>query len=169
MTAQEIKDILEANMSVEAFAFDEFSIPDDFVFSEEVEKAKEIEEAASEAMHNCEYYKMSWEERQEASPELRAEYDELYSVWLNSRSYKVQEKEFMVSLGVGEWEKVAQHGGEGQGDEWYSIKYFKDHNVYLKCDGYYQSYNGTEFYDGWNDVYEVKPEQKTITVFEKLK
>jgi len=71
-------------------------------------------------------------------------------------------------LGLGPIEAVTQVGGEGQGDEWYIIFYFTDHNVYLKCDGYYQSYNGTEFYDGWGDCYEVKPQEKTITVYEKF-
>lgn len=64
------------------------------------------------------------------------------------------------------WEEVDQYGGEGQGDTWYSIKYFKDHNVYIKVTGYYQSYNGTEFYDGWDSCKEVLPRQKTITVYE---
>ncbi len=72
-------------------------------------------------------------------------------------------------LGLGEIKEVEQRGGEGQGDEWYIVYYFPDHDIYLKVDGYYQSYNGTEFYDGWDDCYEVKPQEKTITVFEKLK
>ena len=169
MTAQEIKDILEENMSIEAFAFEEYEIPNDFTFSDNVEKIAELEKAAREAMNSCEYYKMSWKERQEASPEVKAEYDKLHSTWANNRVWDVKKKEYMMSLGIGEWEEIDQYGGEGQGDTWYSIKYFKDHDVYLKCDGYYQSYNGTEFYDGWDNVYEVKPEQKTITVFEKIK
>lgn len=63
------------------------------------------------------------------------------------------------------WEEVEQYGGEGQGDTWYSVKYFPDHNIYLRVDGWYQSYNGTEF-SGWDSVKEVKPIQKTITVYE---
>ena len=72
-------------------------------------------------------------------------------------------------LGLGEIKQVDQYGGEGQGDEWYVIYQFADHNVYLKVEGYYQSYNGVEFYEGWDDCFEVTPQEKTITVFEKLK
>lgn len=68
-------------------------------------------------------------------------------------------------LELGEIKEVEQFGGEGQGDTWYSVKYFKDHDVYLKVSGYYQSYNGTDF-SGWGCVKEVTPTQKTITVYE---
>jgi len=63
------------------------------------------------------------------------------------------------------WEEIEQYGGEDKGSVWYSVKYFPDHDVYLKVDGWYSSYTGAEF-NGWNDVYEVKPIQKTITVYE---
>lgn len=68
-------------------------------------------------------------------------------------------------LGLGEIIEVDQYGGEGQGDTWYSIKYFPDHDVYLRVDGWYQSYSGTDFNE-WEDVTEVRPKQKTITVYE---
>lgn len=68
-------------------------------------------------------------------------------------------------LGLGKIEEVEQYGGEGQGDTWYSVKYFPDHDVYLKVNGWYQSYSGTDF-NGWEDVDVVKPQQKTITVYE---
>ena len=35
---------------------------------------------------------------------------------------------------------------DGKGDTWWSVKYFMDHNVYIKIWGSYSSYNGTEFY-----------------------
>jgi len=31
--------------------------------------------------------------------------------------------------------------------------------------GWYASHNGTDF-DGWSDVKEVKPKEKTITIYE---
>ena len=66
---------------------------------------------------------------------------------------------------LGNCDEVEQHGGEGEGDSWYSIKYFKDHDVYLKANGWYQSHYGTDFM-GWDEaVKEVKPSQKTITVY----
>jgi hypothetical protein len=67
---------------------------------------------------------------------------------------------------VGKWEEIEQIGGEGEGDTWFSIKYFNDHDVYLKVSGYYQSHYGTDFDDWDNAVKEVKPKEKTITVYE---
>ena len=64
---------------------------------------------------------------------------------------------------LGEWEEIKQRGGEGEGNTWYSIKYFKDHDVYIRTDGWYSSYHGTDFNDGYGE--EVKPVQKTVTVY----
>lgn len=67
---------------------------------------------------------------------------------------------------LGVMKEVEQVGGEGEGDTWYSVKYFQDHDVYIKVSGWYQSYNGTDFGD-WNEACkEVRPVEKTITVYE---
>jgi hypothetical protein len=79
-------------------------------------------------------------------------------------SWEEKEVECLKQLGLGSIEEVEQYGGEGQGDTWYSIKHFKDHGVYIKTDGFYSSYNGTDFDYGFGS--EVKPVQKTVTVFE---
>jgi len=63
-----------------------------------------------------------------------------------------------------EWEEVAQKGGEGEGDEWYSVKYFPQHDIYIRVDGWYQSHNGTEF-DGWGCCTEVRPKEVLVTVY----
>lgn len=68
--------------------------------------------------------------------------------------------------GVGACEEVAQKGGEDEGSEWYSVKYFPDHDVYIKVEGYYSSYNGTDFYNGWGNCKEVRPKEKVIIVYE---
>lgn len=68
------------------------------------------------------------------------------------------------ALGLGEVKEVDQYGGEGEGERWWSTKHFVDHDVYIKTRGYYSSYNGTDFDYGYGE--EVKPVQKTITVFE---
>ena len=68
-------------------------------------------------------------------------------------------------LGLGKIEEIYQHGGEGEGSNWWSVKFFKDHNVYIKVSGYYTSYNGTDFDEGWECCTEVKPQTKTITVY----
>jgi len=105
-------------------------------------------------------------------PEDRIAYDELRKThkWdapevtqLNKVAHLRADK-FFGDL-VGEWKEIAQHGGEGEGENWYSVKYFPDHDVYLKVSGQYYSYDGTHF-DGWDKVKEVKPQEKTITVYE---
>ncbi len=57
--------------------------------------------------------------------------------------------------------QIEQYGGEGKGEDWWVVYYFEDHDVYIKVDGYYQSYNGTEFV-GWDCLSEVRPVEKTI-------
>jgi len=57
------------------------------------------------------------------------------------------------------------YGGEGQGDEYWYVYRFRrgDEVAYVKFDGYYASYCGSEFHE-W---FFVKPAQKTITVFKR--
>jgi len=69
-----------------------------------------------------------------------------------------------IDLRLGEFEEVDSGGGCDRGSNWYSVKHFKDHDVYIKTTGYYQSHHGTEFYNGYGK--EVKPQTKTITVYE---
>ena len=78
--------------------------------------------------------------------------------------WQEEKTECLKQLGLGEIEEVEQYGGEGQGDSWYTIKHFKEHDVYIKTEGFYSSYNGTDFYYGFGE--EVKPTQKTVTVYE---
>jgi len=59
---------------------------------------------------------------------------------------------------------VNRRGGEGRGEDWNVVKYFVDHDVYISLDGYYSSYDGTDFY-GF-ELEEVFPKEKTITVYE---
>lgn len=52
---------------------------------------------------------------------------------------------------------------EGGGDFSMVVRYFENFGIYIRETGYYSSYNGTD----WNnDFEEVKPVQKTITVYE---
>ena len=57
------------------------------------------------------------------------------------------------------------YGGEGQGDEYWSVYSFsrEGESVYVKFDGWYASYNGSEF----NEWFFVQPKEKVITVYEK--
>lgn len=84
----------------------------------------------------------------------------------NVRQFAYEDYEQNLGEELGEVREVEQYGGEGQGDAWYSVKHFINHDVYIKVDGWYQSNYGVEFED-WNEACnEVKPSQKTITVYE---
>lgn len=80
--------------------------------------------------------------------------------------YNTPEYQIYISPELGEEIEIEQVGGEGEGSHWHSVKYFKDHDVYIKVTGYYSSYNGTDFDEGWDCCSEVRPEQKTITVYQ---
>lgn len=66
---------------------------------------------------------------------------------------------------LGPMKVVQSKGGEGQGEEYYVIIHFVDHNVFVKVEGFYTSYDGTDF-DAF-DLREVFPTEKIITVYEK--
>ena len=55
-------------------------------------------------------------------------------------------------------------GGEGGGEYVERVFQFEDSDLFVKITGYYYSYEGTT-YDG---IEQVAPQQKTITVYEKL-
>lgn len=95
----------------------------------------------------------------------RKQYEKL--VLEGARLIDMQKKEFEAAGSpkiVGEVKEIEQYGGEDMGSTWYTIKHFVDHGVYIKTEGYYQSYNGTDFHEGYGQV--VTQKQKTITVFE---
>lgn len=60
--------------------------------------------------------------------------------------------------------KVDSEGDyEGGGEYAMKVLHFVNHDVYLKLEGVYYSYNGTE----WDDeVKEVRPFEKTVIVYE---
>lgn len=68
--------------------------------------------------------------------------------------------------GVGKFKEIAQEGGEGEGEAWFSVKHFPEQNTYVRIDGSYASYDGTSFDDWESAVKQVTPKEKTITVYE---
>ncbi|MCB1712254.1 MAG: hypothetical protein KDH96_07200 [Candidatus Riesia sp.] len=166
LSGEEVLSIVEQTFGndVSAFAYGDYTeaMPEDFEFSEEVEKVKERYENAYKAYQNHEAYNVKSSER---TPEQETELNALYEAWRALPSdYEAQKQEFLNSLGLGEVVEVDQYGGEGQGDTWYSIKHFVDHDVYIRTDGFYASYSGTDFYDGVGKI--VTPKEKTVTVYE---
>ena len=77
--------------------------------------------------------------------------------------YDELNRQILDFLGLGKIEEVKQQGGMDEGSNWCTIKYFVDHDVYIKTTGWYQSHSGTYFENGIGS--EVKPESKVITVF----
>jgi hypothetical protein len=145
LTFAEIIDILKKNVAnVDKFATEDWTMPPaDFEIPEPYKTQIEEDKA---------YWKMTYQERKGKSyPGV--DWEAISKLWLDS-------------IGLGEYEEVDQYGGEGKGDTWYSVKYFKQHDVYIRVDGYYQSYDGVDFYNGWESCKEVKPVTKTITAYE---
>lgn len=63
----------------------------------------------------------------------------------------------------GEYETVDSEGGyEGGGEEYYRVKYFKTHGVYIQTDGWYYSYDGVNVDDYG---YEVFPKDVVRTIY----
>lgn len=65
----------------------------------------------------------------------------------------------------GKIEMVEQHGGEGEGDSYWAVYNFVDHDVFIQFDGWYASSIGSEF----EEKYEVRPEQVTVTQYKRVK
>jgi hypothetical protein len=61
---------------------------------------------------------------------------------------------------LGKCVDIDAYGGEGQGETWYRVKHFVDHDVYIKVDGFYTSYDGTDFEDWDEACSEVRPTEK---------
>ena len=58
-------------------------------------------------------------------------------------------------------------GGEGDGEEcWAVYKFYNDagDEAYVKFDGYYQSYNGSEY----QEFFIVEPVQRMVTFYEAV-
>ena len=91
------------------------------------------------------------------------------SSWMLERRSSYEEQfqflDFVCELGL-TFEFEDRYGGEGQGDEYWSVYKFSDGDevVYVKFDGWYASYNGSEF----NEWYWVEPQEKVITVFNRV-
>ena len=64
-------------------------------------------------------------------------------------------------------ECVDAYGGEGKGEDYWAVYKFSkgDEAVYVKFDGWYASYNGSEF-DEW---FFVKPKQVQVVQFHRCK
>jgi len=150
MKYEEIIEILKEKIpNIEDFAYDEIPYAD---FSEEANKSQVEKEEWIKNNPNPGYAQPGYKEWQKA-------YDYIPSKW------DIARRDWMRTNNIPEWTEIEQVGGEGEGDHWHSVKYFKDHDVYIKVIGFYSSYHGTDF-SGYDCCYNVAPKEKTITVYE---
>lgn len=60
---------------------------------------------------------------------------------------------------------IDEEGGyEGGGEYAHRVRHFVDHDVYIKLEGIYSSYGGTDIDD--SDYEEVRPIEKLVTFYE---
>lgn len=92
-------------------------------------------------------------------------------VWENTTDDNRDSDKFVVEIQndssiLKEWggEIVEDFGGEGKGDTVRIVVHFKEGDLYVKAEGYYASYDGSDWSSSeWE---EVRPKEKTITVYE---
>lgn len=91
--------------------------------------------------------------------------DEIYDS-TNIVQYKGSDLEFVEKIKeLGPVKNVGSYGGEGRGDEYWEVYHFINHDVYIKFDGFYQSYEGSEY----EEMFEVKPVEVTKTEYQCVK
>lgn len=156
LTAQQILKIIEENYSESSFAHNDWLDTDKVEIPSEVGKKEQEEKDA--------FWKSIEEEIKPLNYSQSIENSKYKQYQAMPSDYVVKQQYILNQLGLGEVEEVSQYGGEDMGTTWYSVKYFKDHDVYIRIDGYYTSYNGADFYDGYGR--EVVPTEKTVVVFE---
>lgn len=92
---------------------------------------------------------------------FRSEYPVEGSKWNGESENEILAKAKELGLAV---EFVNNFGGEGRGDQYWSVYSFTDGDnvVYVKFNGWYQSYHGSEY----TDWFFVQPKQVQVTKFE---
>lgn len=149
---------------VKNFAFDEPVLPEDFQLSEDLAKRKREFEAYMTK------YNELYKELKKSRDKTHIERVQAIKDKIGERplfNYRDRIDEYLKVNDI-EFEEVDSYGGEGQGEVWYVVYYFKNHDVYIKVDGFYHSYPGVEFCDGWDSCSEVKPKTVKKVVYEKV-
>lgn len=165
LTFNEIIKVLEDNdISVSAFGFDDFIIDEAFKFSPELQEKVDAAEVAYDNYFNhpdCENHR--FHDRDEHSKEV----NDLYDIYLSTPlPLDEMRNEYLYSIGLGPIIEVEQKGGEGEGNEWYSVKHFPAHDIYIETDASYDSYHGFDFYDGYG--YPVKPVEVKVIQYKAI-
>lgn len=133
-------------------------LTDEFKFSEEIKNTEIRRDKAYETWKKHPGYN---------NGNLRdAEYERLYKEYAAVPNIdNLKEKEILESLELGEYTEVDAYGGEGQGDNYWKVLHFPKFDYYIRADGWYASYNGSDMTS--SEWYFVEPKEKTITVYER--
>ena len=95
------------------------------------------------------------------------EYGNVYEAFMNAYVSESTKIPRFINSNI-ELNFVEHVGGEDQGSEYYSIYRFTDtisnETVFIKFEGWYASYVGSEY----RHMFEVKPVEKTIIVYEQV-
>ena len=85
-----------------------------------------------------------------------------YSKWDNE---EIKEFRSVLASDLIQFKHQDNYGGEGMGEDYWSVYKFTDgkEQVFVKFEGWYASYNGSEF----SEWFFVVPALKTITIYEK--
>lgn len=166
LTAEEILKIVEENYSINSFCEgqwdeieDEGSPLNNYELNEVSRQLVEKKQVLLDKLKSHPLHQASFEGKlaSEEYQQILKEYSEIPSEWDLIR------EAILEHLGLGKVVEVDSYGGEGSGEEYYSVKHFVDHDVYIRTDGFYQSYNGVEFYNGYGS--EVFPVEVTKTEY----
>lgn len=92
--------------------------------------------------------------------------DENASKFLSEWADEDEEADSLPTGWTREPKAVAHYGGEDQGSDYWTIWQFTHADgtsVLIRVNGWYQSYNGSDY----NDYEQVVAKEKTVTVYEK--
>jgi hypothetical protein len=95
---------------------------------------------------------------------FESEYPKEGGRWNEDFENKILAKAHELGLEV---QYVASFGGEGQGEDYWSVYSFTKNGeaVYVKFDGSYASYDGSEY----NEWFFVEPKEVMVTQFHRIK
>ena len=160
LNANEILEIVEKNYSVESFGYNDLL---ETLEGVEIITEEQQAEALKLDKERSDYFESIKESLEGKTHKERLEHESFIKYRDMPSKWQYLQNCVLETLGLGKVVEIEQYGGEDQGSTWYSVKHFVDHDVYIKTEGYYQSYNGTEFYEGYG--HEVTPQERTVTVF----
>jgi len=147
---------------VSAFASLDFKLLDEEEYSEELQILLSNKKQLIYIYQNHPGHK----KYQLRDDKYKESYDNYIKYMQSNNIFNKLKEETLNKLALGKIEKVEHYGGEGEGETYYDVLHFVDHDIYIRIDGFYTSYDGVSYYDKWNCCKEVRPKEKTITVYE---